>query len=149
MAVRQCVIEASPEEVWDVLADGRCYSEWVVGTSDTRPLDEDWPAVGAEIEYTISVGRWAVSGRTTVRFCEPPRHLELEAESGRLGTARIALDVRPWGDRTLVILDEHPLRGPGGAVGHNVLVNAFTQLRHRGMLRRLTRCVQNRRAART
>lgn len=146
MAVRHCLVDATPEQVWDVLADGYGYVEWVVGTSASRPLDEDWPAVGTQIEYTITLARWSVSGRTTVRLCEPPHRLELEADSGRLGTARIALDVRPWGDETLVLLDEHPLRGPGGML-HNALVDALAQLRHRGMLARLARCVERRRAA--
>ncbi|GAA4967940.1 hypothetical protein GCM10023238_39840 [Streptomyces heliomycini] len=64
--------------------------------------------------------------------------LELEAKAGPLGTARIAIEVRPWGDHCLVIVDEHPLKGAGGAV-HNVAVEALIQIRHRTMLARLAK----------
>jgi hypothetical protein len=39
--------------------------------------------------------------------------LGLEADGGPLGTARIVLDLSEWGEDTVVVLDEHPLRGPG------------------------------------
>ncbi|MFD0427969.1 hypothetical protein ACFQ60_06565 [Streptomyces zhihengii] len=77
-----------------------------------------------------------------VRVSEPPRRLELEAYSGPLGTARIAFELRPWGDDTLVIFDEHPLRGMGGAV-HNAALDAVQQLRHRVLLRRFARTVED------
>jgi uncharacterized protein YndB with AHSA1/START domain len=141
MAVRHKLISASPEEVWAVLADGTRYADWVVGTSGSRPVAGDWPALDAEIEYTVEAGPWTLAGRTVVRRVEPGTLLELEADSGKLGTARIALELRPWGRETLVVLDEHPLRGPGGAV-HNAAVDALAQLRHRCMLGRLADVVE-------
>lgn len=88
------------------------------------------------------LGPWTGTGKTTVRDVDPPRRIELEAESGRLGTARIAIEVRPWGPHTLVIVDEHPLRGPGGAL-HNAALDTLPQLRHRSMLARLADTVEN------
>ncbi len=67
--------------------------------------------------------------------------LELEAESGWLGTARIALKVRRWGRNTLVIIDEHPLRGPAAKL-HNTAIDGFVQVRHRTMLARLAEVVE-------
>ncbi|WP_461029899.1 SRPBCC family protein [Streptomyces sparsus] len=141
MAVRHRLVRASPEAVWAVLSDGSSYGEWVVGTSDSEEKDGNWPQVGAEIEYEVMVGPWSAHSRTIVRRHEPPYRLELEADSGWLGTARIALEVRPWGEETLVILDEHPLRGPGGLL-HNTAVDALAQLRHRTMLARLAEVVE-------
>ncbi len=141
MAVRHYVIERAPEAVWAVLEDPGLYSEWVVGTSETRALDDRWPQVGAALEYTVALGPWSYEGRTTVRRYEPPGWLELEADSGRLGTARIAIEVRPWGGHTLVIVDEHPLRGLGGAV-HAAPLDVLIQVRHRNMLPRLARTVE-------
>ncbi|MFD8789800.1 hypothetical protein [Streptomyces vinaceus] len=80
---------------------------------------------------------------TTVRHQEPGSELELEAHFKALGTARIFLQLRPWGEETLVVCDEHPLRGLGGAL-HNPGVEALLQLRHRGMLARLSRIVEER-----
>ncbi|MGW9493796.1 SRPBCC family protein [Streptomyces prasinus] len=141
MALRHRLIERSVDEVWAVLADGTRYGDWVVGTSESRPDEGVWPQVGSSITYTIRLGRWSVAGHTVVRRCEAPGVLELEADSGWLGTARIALTVRPWGENALVTIDEHPLRGPAGKL-HNTVVDALIQLRHRDMLARLADTVE-------
>ncbi|MEW9520313.1 SRPBCC family protein [Streptomyces tubercidicus] len=136
MAVRHQLVKRAPEELWAVLADRSRYEDWVVGTARTRPEDGNWPEVGATLAYTVRVGPWEVGGQTVVRRSDPPRTLELEVDSGWLGTARIALEVRPWGADSLVIVDEHPLAGPGGRL-HNAALDALLQLRHRSMLSRL------------
>ncbi|MFE6489284.1 SRPBCC family protein [Streptomyces sp. NPDC057757] len=141
MAVRHQVIEQPPHVVWATLENPDFYADWVVGTSASWPLDGRWPLVGAALAYRMSLGPWTYEGRTIVRRLEPPHWLELEADSGRLGTARIAIEVRPWGDQTLVIVDEHPLRGPGGAL-HAAPLDLLIQLRHRSMLPRLARTVE-------
>lgn len=142
MAVRHRLIERSVADVWAVLADASRYGDWVVGTSGTQPREGVWPQVGSSITYTVRLGRWSASGSTIVRRCEEPGVLELEADSGWLGTARIAVEVRPWGENALVVLDEHPLRGPGGFL-HNTAVDTLIQLRHRSMLARLAEVVEN------
>ncbi|CAO0826619.1 SRPBCC family protein [Streptomyces microflavus] len=141
MAVRHHLIDRPPAAVWSVLEDPALYGEWVVGTSDSRPEEGDWPGTGSSIAYHVHVGPKRFTGRTVVRHVDRPRTLELEAEGGPWGTARIAFDIRPWGERTLVIVDEHPLRGLGGTL-HNPLLDAFLQLRHRTMLPRLARLVE-------
>ncbi|WP_393053185.1 SRPBCC family protein [Streptomyces sp. LN549] len=142
MAVRHRLIERPPQDVWAVLADGTRYGDWVVGTSETRPHSGAWPQVGSSIAYTVRLGPWTGSGSTIVRRCEAPFVLELEVDSGWLGTARIAVEVRPWGEAALVLIDEHPLRGPGGKL-HNTAVDALIQLRHRSMLARLAEVVEH------
>jgi uncharacterized protein YndB with AHSA1/START domain len=136
MAKRHRLIRATPEQVWDILADGERYADWVVGTARSRPERGDWPEVGAAITYEVRIGPLRLHNETVVRRCLPGRELELEAKAGPLGTARIALELRTWGADTLVIVDEHPLRGAGGTI-HTVGVEALIQLRHREMLRRL------------
>ncbi|WP_328584613.1 SRPBCC family protein [Streptomyces sp. NBC_00370] len=141
MAVRHQLIKRPPADVWAVLADGSRYADWVVGTYKSHPVDDAWPALGSKIEYLVRLGPWQASGHTVVRRHEPPQRLELEAFSGPLGTARIAVEINPWGEDTLVVVDEHPLTGPGGSL-HNGAVDALIQLRHRSMLRRLADVVE-------
>jgi uncharacterized protein YndB with AHSA1/START domain len=141
MAVRHHLIHASPTQVWEVLADGSRYADWVVGTSASRVASGLWPELGSALEYTVRIGPWTVAGTTVVRSVESPRNLELEVDSGPLGTARVAIEVRPWGDEALVKVDEHPLRGIGGTL-HNPVVDALIQLRHRSMLARLANVVE-------
>ncbi|MGW7440284.1 SRPBCC family protein [Streptomyces sp. NPDC054849] len=141
MAVRHHLIRRPPRSVWAVLADPTLYGEWVVGPSESTPLDHTWPASGSRLRYTIRLGPWSAEGMTTVRHQETGKELELEASFKSLGTARIFLQLRPWGEETLVVCDEHPLRGLGGPL-HNPLSEAALQLRHRGMLARLARVVE-------
>ncbi len=44
MATVHAHIDASPDSVFAVLADGWHYSNWVVGTSHVRAVQADWPA---------------------------------------------------------------------------------------------------------
>ncbi|MGW7548737.1 SRPBCC family protein [Streptomyces sp. NPDC054770] len=142
MAVHHQLIRRPPHAVWAVLADPACYGEWVVGPSESVPLDRTWPAVGSRLGYTVRLGPWSADGVTTVRHQESGSELELEASFKQLGTARIFLQLRPWGEEeTLVICDEHPLRGLGGTL-HNAGSEALFLLRHRGMLARLARLVE-------
>ncbi|MEH0406280.1 MULTISPECIES: SRPBCC family protein [Streptomyces] len=142
MAVRHRLIRRAPEDVWRVLSDAERYGDWVVGTSRAEPDEGRWPDVGAALRYEIRLGPLTLHNRTVVRRSEPASVLELEADSGRLGTARIAMELRPWGGNTLLILDEHPLRGAGGAL-HNGLLEVAQQVRHRAMLGRLAQVCED------
>ncbi|WP_405557547.1 SRPBCC family protein [Streptomyces sp. NBC_01171] len=140
MAIRYQLIRRPPAAVWKILKRPSSYADWVVGTHESAPREGRWPELGSSLTYTIKVGPKQFEGWTVVRRYEPPRYLELEAHAP-FGTARIAIDVREWGDESLVIVDEHPLRGLGGKL-HNVALDAVIQLRHRDMLARLARVVE-------
>ncbi len=129
--------------MWAVLADPESYVRWVVGPCEVTPQRGRWPEVGATIHYEMPVGPARLSNETVVRRCEEGSVLELEAKAGPLGTGRIALELRPWGDDCLIFVDEHPLRGPGGAL-HNTAVELFIHLRHRAMLARLAHLCEER-----
>ncbi|WP_329446056.1 SRPBCC family protein [Streptomyces canus] len=142
MAVRHRLIKVSPSAVWAVLADGHRYAEWVVGTSHSEPVRGKWPHLDAAIRFQVPLGPLKLVNETVVRRCEEGVSLELEAHAGPLGTARIAIELRPWGEHCLAIVDEHPLQGAGGRL-HNVGFEALIQMRHRTMLARLARLCEN------
>jgi carbon monoxide dehydrogenase subunit G len=142
--VLNVLIERTPEQVWDVLSDGRTYAEWVAGTQHIRDVDAGWPEPGARIHFTVGIGRWGIDDVSTVRLMEPCRRLELEAHAGRLGSARVSIELLAWGEgRTVVIIDEHPLTGPG-ARWHSVPLDAALRVRNRRMMRSLARVVSER-----
>jgi uncharacterized protein YndB with AHSA1/START domain len=143
MAIVNVLVRRPPERVWEVLADGFAYSEWVVGTRRIRGVDEGWPAVGTSIHYTLGLGPLEFRGRTTSRVVEEGRRLGLEADASSLGTARIMIELLPWGEDTVLLLDEHPLRGPGYR-WHNTLSDALLLLRGRPMVKNLARLVESR-----
>ena len=143
MAIVNVLVRRPPERVWEVLADGSAYADWVVGTRDIRSVDEGWPAVDTAIHYTLGVGFLEFRGRTVVRAVEEGRTLGLEAEACPLGTAPIMIELLPWGGDTVVVLDEHPLRGPGYRL-HNTVSDALLLVRGRPMVKNLARLVERR-----
>lgn len=140
MAIRQVLVDASPERVWAVLADGWSYEAWVVGTRKIRSVDPDWPALGSALDYTAGFPPFQVEDRTVVRRVDPGHRLELEVQAPPLGSARVAIELIPWGDATVVVLDEHPLRGLGARL-HTAPVEFLMHQRNRRMLANLARLV--------
>ncbi|MFD4533545.1 SRPBCC family protein [Kitasatospora sp. NPDC058397] len=138
MAQRQQLIECPPSQVWDILADGDRYAEWVVGTKEILHADSHWPTVGAALRFRGGLGPLTFEDTCEVRICETRRRLELEAKAEPFGTARIAFTLIPWADHTLVILDEHPLRGLGARL-HGPPIELALHLRNRHLLTNLAR----------
>jgi uncharacterized protein YndB with AHSA1/START domain len=137
------LVERRPEQVWEVLADGYAYAEWVIGTSEIRAVDDGWPARGTAIHYTVGWGPLSLRGRTTVRQVETGHRLGLEADAGLLGSARIVIELSEWGDGTVIVLDEHPLRGPAYWL-HSAMSEALLLVRGRPMVNQLARVVARR-----
>ncbi|MEU6492277.1 SRPBCC family protein, partial [Streptomyces sp. NPDC046984] len=127
------LILSSPSEVWSLLSDGHRYSEWVTGNQQVLTADPHWPDVGARLQLRVGVGPLALEDTCVVRVSVPERRLELEAKAGPFGAARIAMNLIPWGENTLLILDWHPLRGPGTRM-HGVPVDYFMAIRNGMML---------------
>jgi len=106
-------VNATPDRVFEVLADGWTYSDWVVGTAHIRDVDPDWPAPGTAIHH--KAGPWPFSLRdTTVALdCEPPRMLLMAPKLWPLGEARVRLVLTPAGpNATRVQLSEDFTAGP-------------------------------------
>jgi uncharacterized protein YndB with AHSA1/START domain len=144
MAVLNMLVDRRPADVWDVLADGQAYGEWVMGAQQTCDVDPRWPEEGSALRYKAGIGPLTYDDITTVRLVNPGRRLELEAHAGWLGTARISIELLPWGeDSTVLIMDEHPLTGPG-ARWHSIAVEGLLRFRNERMLRTLARIVRAR-----
>jgi carbon monoxide dehydrogenase subunit G len=141
MAIRHILVERDSEAVWSVLGDPESFRAWVPGTVRTTAGAGQWPHVGASLTFEVGFGRLSMRGRTVVRISEPPHRLEMEAFLAPLGSARIAVRSIPWGEHTLVVIDEHPLRGPAAAL-HTAPMEVLLQLRHRRMLARLAAAVE-------
>ena len=114
MATVSAHIKASPTDVYDVLADGWTYTQWVVGTSHMRAVDADWPAVGSKLHHCVGV--WPVSLRdhTEIKESEPNQRLLMTARGWPVGEAEVELVLTPEGGGTRVDIRE---TGTGGA-GH-------------------------------
>jgi hypothetical protein len=68
------VTPAKRQQVWDVLADGWTYSQWVVGNSRMRAVDAEWPAEDSTIQHSIGVWPAVINDETIVESCPPRRN---------------------------------------------------------------------------
>lgn len=107
-------VPASRQQVWEVIADGWTYSQWVVGNSRMRAVDSDWPAVGSTIRHSIGMWPLVVNDETMVEECVPSERIVLHAKGGLFGGARIEIRLSDAADGGCHIeMDEHPVSGPG------------------------------------
>ncbi|MER5498241.1 SRPBCC family protein [Streptomyces sp. NPDC002466] len=138
MARNRRLILSSPSRVWDLLSDGRRYGEWVSGTQQVIDVDPHWPEVGARLRVRVGAGPLTLDDTCVVRICEPRHRLELEAKADPFGAARIAMNLIPWGENTLFVLEWHALRGPGTRM-HGLPVDYLVSIRNGMMLTKLAR----------
>jgi len=106
-------IEATPDQVWDVLADGWLYPLWVVGATRMRAVEDSWPAVGAKIHHSAGVWPLVIDDDTEVVDSVPGHRLELRARGWPLGEAGVTITLEPEGAGTRVTIVEDALEGPG------------------------------------
>ncbi len=103
---------ASRQQVWDVMADGWTYSQWVVGNSRMRAVDPGWPAPESKIHHTIGIWPISINDETVVESCTPQQELVLLARSRPFGGARITLRLFDNDGGCRIEMAEVPLGGP-------------------------------------
>lgn len=145
MSTNAMRIDASPAEVFAVLADANTYEDWVVGCDDIRAVEGDWPAVGARFFHTVGVGPLKVKDNTVVIEVEPDKLLVLEARARPAGVAKVIFRLTPVDGGTEVEIEEYPIRGVA-KLTHNPMQDGLIKTRNLETLRRLRKQVEDRRA---
>jgi uncharacterized protein YndB with AHSA1/START domain len=130
-------VRASCQQIWEVLADGWTYSQWVVGNSRTRAVDTHWPQPGSAIRHSIGVWPLVINDQTTVESCTPGRELVLRAGLGPFGAARITVRLTDIPDGCRVEMIEVPMAGPMNLIPDHLTLLAIYP-RNRECLLRLT-----------
>jgi hypothetical protein len=112
MATNDRTLDASPQQIWDVLADGWLYPVWVVGASRMREVDADWPEVGSRLHH--SVGSWPLllDDNTEVVESVPMFRLVLHARAWPAGVAKVTLTVEALAEKARVTIEEDVIDGP-------------------------------------
>ena len=103
---------ATREQVWNVVADGWTYSQWVVGNSRMRAVDPAWPAPGTTIRHSIGIWPAVIDDETLVEKCEPMSEIVLLAKGRPLGAARITLRLFDIDGGCRIEMSEVPVSGP-------------------------------------
>ena len=143
MSVNSRTIKATPEQVWDVLADGWIYPVWVVGATRMRDVDATWPQVGAKLHHSVGVWPATVDDNTEVLEVQPVHHLKLRARAWPLGEAEVTMRIIPDGDQAKVEMAEDAVSGRALLVPRPVR-NMLIKVRNVESLRRLAFIAEHR-----
>ncbi|HET6877911.1 MAG TPA: SRPBCC family protein [Jatrophihabitans sp.] len=146
MATNKQRINASPHRVFEVLADGWSYSNWVVGTSHMMAVEPEWPQARSRLFHATGVWPLTLRDETVVDEVEPDRLLALTARGWPLGEATIRLELEDDGDGgCIVTMQEVPTAGSARLM-HNKLVDGMLRVRNVESLRRLAGLAERRTA---
>jgi hypothetical protein len=138
-------IKATPEQVWDVLADGWLYPLWVVGASRMREVDDGWPAVGTRLHHSIGAWPLLIDDKTEVIEATPGSMLVLHAHGWPAGKAEVRLRLDAVGGETDVTIEEDAIAGPAMLMP-KPLRDVQLKWRNTESLRRLAYVVERRTA---
>lgn len=111
MARNRSTVEATPQQVFEVLLDPYSYGGWVVGAKEVRGVDEAWPAVGSSLHHSTGAGPATVDDRTELLEIRRPEMLRLRAFARPLGIADVTIFVKPLSAGSEIIIEETPTPG--------------------------------------
>ena len=112
MAFTAREIEASPAEVFAVLADPTTFPDWLIGASEIRDFDHNWPSPGTKFHHMVGVKPFVIADSTEVIDVEPNRRLKLRVRSRPLVVAEATFELVGNDDRCVVTLAEEPAFRP-------------------------------------
>lgn len=139
-------VHASRERVWDVLSEGWTYSNWVVGTSHMRAVEDGWPGVGTKLFHASGAWPFVTRDETQIEESVPATRLVMIARGRPFGEARVRIDLEDDGDSDVscrIRMFEEPVRGPGKWL-HNPAAEALLVRRNVEALDRLAALVEAR-----
>lgn len=137
MAVIENVVDAPPDRVYAVLADGWTYGDWVVGISHVSRVEADWPSVGSALHYQVGAGLATLRATATVLSTDPPYELAFRPHLWPLGEYVVRIMLTPVDEgRTKIVFAEHLVAGPLYAVRRRPS-ELMLHLRGRETVRRL------------
>ena len=143
MGRSELVVAAPPSDVWQILSEPEHYAHWVVGSSEIRGWDDEWPAVGSRFYHRVGEKPLTIADNTEVLESEEPHRLVLRAKTRPLGVARVELQMEPHPAGTLVTMIEDPDVPLGGLLTPPPL-HALIRLRNGESLRRLRSLAEER-----
>ena len=96
MSENTTTIDAPPDDVWAVLADGWLYPLWVVGATRMRDVDASWPEPDTRLHHSVGAWPLVIDDETRVLECDPGRRLLLRARGWPMGQADVEVSLERW-----------------------------------------------------
>jgi hypothetical protein len=143
MSENECLIRASVEDVFAVLADGWSYASWVVGASRIRDVEAGWPLPGRSIHHSVGIWPLVVDDRTTVEAYEPLRFLQLKVRAWPTGEGRVELEAEDRGGQCHLVMREKAIKGPAALIPE-AIADPLLSIRNKEALLRLALIAEGR-----
>ncbi|HEX8742245.1 MAG TPA: SRPBCC family protein [Thermoleophilaceae bacterium] len=143
MAENHAYIDAPPDAVYDVLADAPSYAHWVVGASEIRAVEGDWPEPGSKFHHTQGFFGVGLKDSTLSIAANRPRQLVIEVRFRPFMVGKVEFRLRPRGRGTHVTMVEYPIAGPIAKI-RNPLIDRALWARNVETLRRLRKLAEQR-----
>src|SRR3954452_14945751 len=136
MSAVEISVDAPPDQVWRVLADGWLYPLWVVGASRIREVDDTWPETGSKIHHSVGMWPAVLDDDTEVTSCVEGSLISLRARYWPAGSADVTIRVQAEGAGARVQMEEDVAHGPA-RIAPQFLRAPLLDWRNRESLRRL------------
>lgn len=137
------VMACTPEDVFEVLADGWSYATWVVGAARIRDVEPEWPEVGTHIHHSVGLWPMLIHDNTEVEHLDAPREMRLQVRIWPTGSGIVTMRCTPRDGGTEVVMEEQLVSGPVSLMPKPVQ-DAFLHARNVEALRRLAYLVEGR-----
>ncbi len=112
MAFTAREIDAPPSEVFAVLTDPTTYPDWLIGASEIRDVDHNWPSPGTKFHHLVGVKPFVIPDSSEVVDVELDRRLKLRVRSRPLVVAEATFELVGDDRRCVVTLTEKPAFRP-------------------------------------
>ena len=146
MAFTARELDASVADVFAVLTDPTTYPDWLLGASEIRDVDHNWPSPGAKFHHMVGVKPFVIPDSTEVIDVEPDRRLKLRVRSRPIVVAEATFELVGDGTRCVVTLTEEPAFRPLADIVRPITDPVIHARNHRS-LARLAEVVRARRSA--
>ncbi|MGI8664062.1 MAG: SRPBCC family protein [Acidimicrobiales bacterium] len=96
--VARDTIDAPPADVYQVISDPNTYPDWLVGNTDVRKVDSEFPAPGASFDHSVGIaGPVSIDDSTEAVGAERNQRVSLIVHVS-LFHARVDLELAPRAD---------------------------------------------------
>lgn len=109
-------MRCTPDDVFEVLADGWSFASWVVGAARIREVDDAWPQPGSRIHHSVGLWPMLIDDTTSVLNIDRPNTIELKVRAWPTGEGRVRIECTVEEGGTRVVMTEDATDGPAKLV---------------------------------